>query len=63
VAIYSAVNSWIRAQASASVAVADWSDELSTGDGITPNLSLFSDHVHPNAAGNAVMAGVLQPLL
>lgn len=60
-----AVNDWIRSKNNGTtVKVADWTQVLSNGgDGTFPNLSLFSDHVHPNTAGKTVMAGVLQPLL
>lgn len=60
---YGEVNAWIRAQASPSVRVADWSMQLSTGDGVTPNPALYGDHVHPSTAGHAVMASVLAPLI
>ena len=56
-----AVNTWIRAQTD--VTVVDWNPPLSTGDGYTPNLTLFADHVHPNAAGQVVMGGVLATVL
>jgi len=58
------VNAWIRQQASGTtVQVADWTVELSTGDGIEPDTAYFTDHVHPNQAGAYVMAGVLAELL
>jgi acyl-CoA thioesterase-1 len=58
------VNAWIRAQVDAPmVRVADWTVELSTGDGITPNTAYFTDHVHPNQAGGYVMAQVLAGVL
>ena len=60
---YWTVNAWIRGQSSSSVMIADWSMQLSTGDGITPNLGYFIDNVHPNPAGQAIMADVLAPLL
>ena len=58
------VNAWIRQQTSGNtVRVADWTVELSTGDGIEPNTAYFTDHVHPNQAGARVMAEVLAEIL
>lgn len=63
VAQLNAVNTWIRGQGSSRISIADWTVQLSTGDGVTPNLAYFLDHVHPNTVGAQVMASVLAPLL
>jgi lysophospholipase L1-like esterase len=63
IAALNETNAWIRAQAGPQVKIVDWTVQLSTGDGVTPNLTYFSDHVHPNSAGAVVMAGVLDDVL
>jgi len=64
IAAVTAVNDWVKAQGTSRVSVVDWAPAMSVGgDGLTPDLSLFSDHVHPNDAGQVVMAGVLRPIL
>ena len=58
------VNAWIRTRAVAgSVWVADWTVQMSVGDGVTPNSSYFTDDLHPNSAGYEVMASVYTPVL
>jgi lysophospholipase L1-like esterase len=57
------VNAWIRTKHGPRVKVAEWALPLSTGDGVTPNLDLFGDHVHPDRRGAQIMASVLAPLL
>jgi lysophospholipase L1-like esterase len=57
------INTWIRSQSGPNTTVVDWTDEMSTGDGITPQASLFSDNIHPNDAGAGVMAEVVRPII
>lgn len=59
-------NAWLRTTMLASYPTAvlvDWNDEMNDGDELTPNAALFSDAIHPNAAGATVMAGVLDDVL
>lgn len=61
---FQAVNTWIRARHNGdTIRVADWTNALSTGDGTYPNLTYFSDHVHPNDAGRGIMASVLSQVM
>lgn len=62
-----AVNDWIEANYSnwSNAYLCDWNDEmtLSGAEGVDYDPDLFSDHVHPNAAGHKVMGSVLGPVL
>lgn len=54
-----AVNAWIKALDVTDVYPSDTGNALTTGDGVTQNGSLYTDGVHPNFAGCAAMANVL----
>lgn len=59
-------NAWLRTDLATEYPTAllvDWNPAMSDGDELTPNAALFSDAIHPNAAGATVMAGVLDDVL
>lgn len=53
------VNASIRQMRNPRVGVIDWSSALSTGDDMTYDPVLFTDHVHPNIRGQRIMGAYL----
>jgi|GEM_PF-6332112 len=54
-----AVNTWIKALNVTNLYISDTGNALTTGDGVTQNAGLYADGTHPNSAGCAAMANVL----
>jgi lysophospholipase L1-like esterase len=57
-----AVNAWIRANASQYDLLCDWNGAMSDGVEWDPHDAYFSDGVHPNPTGEAIMGAVLGPV-
>jgi lysophospholipase L1-like esterase len=64
--LWTAINTWIRAQGTATVKIADFAATAlakSGSDGIDAEGTLYSDYTHPNAAGQQILINTVLPLL